>query len=341
MNFHLRNKNLVAVVVMILFILTLASISYLQKLTGPMDRNSVSSYEVEVKAGASSSQIANLLFKKGLIRHPFLFKALVRFRGVEDNLQAGYYRLSTGMSIGVIIDKLVNNEVITYQVTIPEGYTVEEIGSKLAKEAEFSKEQFLAVAEELKAEFSFAEKINVKKRKYPLEGYLFPETYSIPKGTTPENIIKIMVRQFKEKLNDKLLIEVKQSKYSLDEIMTIASLVEAEVKYGKERRLIAGVIHNRLAKNMLLQIDATIQYILPEHEKQILYEDLTLESPYNTYQNLGLPPGPINNPGLTSIKAALNPAQTDYLYYFALDDGSHKFSETYKEHLRLQNKLKY
>ncbi|ADL11964.1 endolytic transglycosylase MltG [Acetohalobium arabaticum] len=340
-DFQSRNRNLAAVVIMILFILTLTSISYLQKWTGPVDRGAVSAYEVEVKSGASSGQIANLLFEKKLIRHPFLFKALVRFKGVENKLRAGYYRLSTGMSIDEMIDKLVSNEVITYQVTIPEGYTVEEIGDKLSKKAGFSKKQFLTVAEELKAEFSFAEEIDVKHRKYPLEGYLFPETYSIPKGTAPENIIKLMVGQFKEKLIDKLITEVKQSKYSLDEIITIASLVEAEVKYDKERRLIAGVIHNRLNKNMLLQIDATIQYILPEHKEQILYKDLALDSPYNTYQRLGLPPGPINNPGLASIRAALNPAETDYLYYFALEDGSHKFSETYQEHLRLQNKLKY
>jgi len=335
-NKHNRH-NLVAAIIMIIFILTLGSISYLEELTSPINAKRISKYEVVIKTGASSGQIANLLADKGLIRHPFLFKALVRFRGVESDLKTGYYNLSTGMSIDQMIDKIVNGRVITQEFTIPEGFTVEEVAQKVTKQFAFSKEEFLQTARG----FKFGQVINTKARKYPLEGYLFPETYQVPKGTNPKGIIKVMLEEFEAKLDERIISKIEDSGLTLAEVITIASLIEAEAKYDAERRLISSVIHNRLDKNMALQIDATIQYILPEHKSKILYSDLAIESPYNTYQHVGLPPGPINNPGLASIKAVLNPKETNYLYYFALDDGSHKFSKTYREHLRLQNKLKY
>ncbi|SDC86751.1 MULTISPECIES: endolytic transglycosylase MltG [unclassified Candidatus Frackibacter] len=335
-NKHNRH-NLVAAIIMILFIFTLGGISYLEELTSPINSKSVSEYEVLIRPGASSSQIANLLADKGLIRHPLLFKALVRFRGAESDLKTGYYNLSTGMSIDQMIDKIVNGKVITQEFTIPEGFTVEEIAQEITKQFTFSKKEFLQTARG----FKFGQAVKNEGRKYNVEGYLFPETYQVPKGTNPKGIIKVMLEEFKAELDERIISKIEDSGLTLDEVITIASLIEAEAKYDVERRLISSVIHNRLDKNMALQIDATIQYILPEHKSKILYSDLAIESPYNTYQHVGLPPGPINNPGLDSIKAALNPKETNYLYYFALDDGSHKFSKTYREHLRLQNKLKY
>jgi UPF0755 protein len=327
---------------MIIFILTLSSISYLQVLTGPVGEEDISYKEIRIKPGFSSSQIANILTQQGLIRNPFLFKAMVRFRGAENKLQTGYYNLSTGMSIDEIIDKLINGKIVTYQFSIPEGFTVEKIAQRIAEKATFSSEDFLVAVHKFNSEdLSILNGLNLQKRSYSLEGYLFPETYKIPQGTKPEDIIKNMLEEFEDELSVELLSKIYKSEYNLDQIITIASLIEAEAKYDSERKLISSVIYNRLEKGMGLQIDATIQYILSDHKEKILYSDLTIDSPYNTYQNSGLPPGPINNPGLDSIKAALNPADTDYLYYFAFDDGIHKFSKTYQEHLRLQNKFNY
>ncbi|SKA04489.1 endolytic transglycosylase MltG [Selenihalanaerobacter shriftii] len=344
-NSHKRH-NSVAVIVMVIFILFLASISYWQEITGPIDKSEFNHYQIRVKPGFSSNQVANLLDKKGLIRDPLLFKIMAKVKGVEAKLQTGYYKLDTSMSINQMLDKLSKGKVIMYQFSIPEGFTIEEIAQRVAGQFEFSADEFLITMKNLEIKnYPFlkdvTEEVNLNNRNYLLEGYLFPETYRIAKGAEVKVIINQMLNEFKDKLNQNLISKIKKSDYNLDQIITIASLIEAEAKYDSERRLVSSVIYNRLEIGMPLQIDATIQYIIPGHKDKILYSDLTLKSPYNIYQNLGLPPGPINNPGLASIKAALNPADTDYLYYFALDNGEHKFSETYRQHIRLQNELKY
>ncbi|MGM0470818.1 MAG: endolytic transglycosylase MltG [Bacillota bacterium] len=337
----MRNHNLIPVLVMIIFILSLATISYLQLALGPVAQQEVTSYEVKISQGASTDQIADTLYNKGLIRNRLLFIGAVRLQSLADDLQAGYYRFDTGMSVNDLITKLVNHQVINYRIIIPEGFTVEDIAQKLSAKLEFSQQEFLAAARQEYPTIKFLSQIDHQALRYRTEGYLYPETYHVAKSINPQSMVRLMLREFQAQLSNQLREAIEQSKYNLQQIITIASLIEAEVLYDDERELIAGVIYNRLEQNMPLQIDATIQYILPEHKTKLLYSDLKVESPYNTYQNLKLPPGPINNPGLESIKAALNPADTEYLYYFALDNGRHKFTRTYQEHIRLQNKLKY
>ena len=194
-----------------------------------------------------------------------------------------------------------------------------------------------------------AENIDVRKEyfsqknqyiKFKLEGYLYPNTYRIEKNFKPLKIYKLMLKEFEDKWLLKLKNKANNSKYNISELVTIASIVEKEAKLVEEKAIIAGVIYNRLEENMKLQIDATVQYVLPRRKERLLYSDLKFDSKYNTYLYAGLPPGPISNPGANSLEAALNPKKTEYLFYFAREDGSHQFSKTYEEHLRKQNELK-
>lgn len=310
-------------------------------LSSPVEEEQVKQQQVEIKAGMSSNQVAATLAEAGLIREPLLFRAAVRIRGVEHRLQSGYYDFNTAMSLNEIIDSMVMGRVFKQQFTIPEGATVESIAQRIATQTDVEAEDFLTAAERLSQDFKLLQDYDLSQRKYPLEGYLFPDTYRVVRGVSSDKLVEVMLRQFMAKLDGELWAQIEESEYKVDEIINIASLIEGEAKYDQERELIAGVIYNRLEKGMRLQLDATVQYALSERKDRILYRDLEIESPYNTYRVAGLPPGPINNPGLASIKAALNPAETDYLYYFALEDGSHKFSKSYQEHLRLQNELRY
>ena len=164
------------------------------------------------------------------------------------------------------------------------------------------------------------------------EGYLFPNTYQFNENESPSDIINVMVQEYKRNLSDVMLIQLSQIKMSEQEVLTLASIIEGEAIYDKERAIISGVYHNRLKKGMRLQADPTIQYILKDGPRRLLNRDLKIVSPYNTYLNKGLPPGPINNPGIESIKAALFPAESDYLYFVARGDGYHTFSITEKQH---------
>ena len=290
-----------------------------------------------IKPGSTVDKVAQQLSQENIIVDPLAFKLYLRFKGVAEKVQAGHYRLSSKMTLNQIINKLITGDMANYQLTIPEGATVESIAYRLAKQ-DIKKDKFLKLAQT--KHLSFVDRSPQVREKiiYPLEGFLFPDTYRIPYGSSAPKIISILVDGFRKRV-DVLQSQIANSKYNLYEIITIASLIQAEGQLEHEFPVISSVIHNRLERGMKLQIDATIQYILPQRKARLLYSDLKVDSPYNTYLNYDLPPGPINNPGLTAIKAALNPAKTDYFYYVAVGNGEHKFSETYREHLRIQNEL--
>ena len=291
-----------------------------------------------IKSGSTINDIAKKLREKKLIAYPSLFKFQVRLTGTAPKLKAGYYRLGSQMTVGEIINKLVKGEMATYKLTVPEGTTIEKIALQLEKKG-IKKEKFLSIARTKDLDYLSISLKNKKKIIYSLEGFLFPDTYQIPYGSSASEIIEIMLKEFKEKIGP-LKSEIQDNEYNLKEIITIASLIQAEGKIDNELKIISSVIYNRLNIRMKLQMDATIQYVLPERKARLLYSDLKVDSPYNTYLHYGLPPGPINNPGLAAIKAALNPADTDYLYYVVVgDDGQHKFSKNYRQHLKIQNDL--
>ncbi|MBA7542674.1 Endolytic murein transglycosylase [subsurface metagenome] len=239
---------------------------------------------------------------------------------LEDQLKYGEYNLNPSMNLLQILDKLVKGEVIVYKITIPEGYTYTQIAELLDKKEIVEKETFLKLAED-------------SEKKW--EGYLFPDTYEVPKKYGAEKMLEVMLSNFNQiAIENKFTEKAEKIGFSLNEIIILASIIEKEAKFSEEKSKVSSVFYNRLEIGMKLQSCATIQYIL-ETPKEILDEnDLKIDSPYNTYLHKGLPPGPICNPGFDSIMAALEPEEEDYLYFVLGENGKHIFSKTYQEHLR-------
>ncbi len=250
--------------------------------------------------------------------------------GKPGNLTASYFDLSPADPVHRIISEGLRKPA-RRRLTFPEGFSVKQMAARIgAGELRITEQVFLNAARRSR----LTEQPAFELAGESLEGYLFPDTYQIAIGTSAEEIVAEMLGNFGRRFCEKHQQQIAASSHSLHEIVTMASLIEREAKTEQDRGLIASVIHNRLAKGMKLQIDATVQHALPQHKERLLYSDLKVASPYNTYLHDGLPPGPICNPGTACLEAALNPPRTEYIYYVARDDGSHAFSKTYAEHLR-------
>ncbi|MGI6548371.1 MAG: endolytic transglycosylase MltG [Bacillota bacterium] len=284
----------------------------------------------QVTPGATAGGIAQDLAEERLIRNQALFVALARYRGVQNSLQAGEYLLGPSMSANDILTRLVRGAVMTYPVTIPEGYTVEEIAARLAAEGICGKEEFLAAARQsdlisyLPAEADLID---------PLEGYLFPDTYHFLRDMDPNQVLQVMWERFEAAFKAEYVARAEEIGLTIHETVTLASIVEKEVMTDSERPLVAAVYHNRLRIGMKLDADPTLKYALEDRNRPLYHSDKEMDSPYNTYRRAGLPPGPICSPGEASLVAALYPADVPYLYFVSRNDGTHDFSETYAEHL--------
>ncbi len=284
----------------------------------------------QIPADTGPDGIARLLREKGLIRNELAFRIAVRHWGLAGKLKAGYYRLSPSMSAEEIARTIAEGRTAKARVTIPEGFTVAQIAERLEREGLCTAKEFLGAATPAA----------VSRRGFglegdSLEGYLFPDTYIVEFGTKPADIVGQMVANWARQVALGLEGDLKSRSsegWTRSQIMIIASMIEREAEVEKDRPLIASVIYNRLRKGMRLQIDATVIYALGEHRSRLTYRDLKVDSPFNTYRYPGLPPHPICNPGLPSLRAALHPAQTDYLFYVARGDGSHIFTRTYDDH---------
>lgn len=299
------------------------------------------SVTVEIKQGASERSIAKALKKSGVIKYELNFRLKMRNSPHRGKLNYGNYKLNKGMNIEEIIESLsvpvVKEEGI--KLSVPEGFSVERIAARCEELGLVTADEFLETLEKADFKYSFIKKIPyVKGVKYKLQGYLFPSTYIFTKSSTAYDIIDTMLGQFeKEYLSVK---NKNKSKMSLNDIIIVASLIEREAKVSEEREIISGVIQNRIEKKMPLQIDASVVYAISDgmyDVERVLYKDLEVDSPYNTYKNRGLPVGAICNPGLLSIVAAMNPDDNEYLYYRTdneKNDGSHNFTETFSEHLK-------
>lgn len=299
---------------------------------------------VEVETGMSGREIAELLEDEGVIKSSTVFYLLLRLKEV-NNLKAGYYKFSTSKTPVEIIEKLQQGKEEKFKVTIPEGFTLEEILNR------FSALNLIEYKKEiLRKEINKAvEKIEIKKNIdstkiettaiSTAEGFIIPTTYNFPMSYQEKDIAEDLIDYFIDQRLDLLKKAAAQKEFSAYEILIIASLIEEEGKLASENKTIASVIYNRLEKGMPLQLDATVQYALLERTERVLYRDLEVESPYNTYQIKELPPTPIASPGDKALEAAINPQQSDYLFYFAREDGSHFFSKSYEEHLQKQREL--
>lgn len=298
--------------------------------------------QVQVPGGASTAAIAELLAKKGVVANPNMFRWESRRASADGKLRAGVYELSTGMPYDLVIDKLKAGPPIEYvTVTIPEGFTVDQVAARLEKQADIPAEEFLAIAkggaEQLVTERPYLKGVY----KGSLEGYLFPKTYRFREGTDAQGAVDMMLDQFERELQAVDVAGAEARGDSLTELVIMASMIERETRVDRERELVSSVIHNRMERGMRLEIDATIEYVLPGNRFRLKYSDLRIDSPYNTYRVKGLPAGPISSPGLASLQAAARPADTDYIYYVLTGkDGTHTFATNERDFLTAKRKSK-
>jgi len=311
----------------------------IEKLTEPANIDDTKEVLFTVPKGASTKRIATLLKENELITSEYGFKELSKDLGADGKMKAGDYMLSPSMNAETIIDKLQSGKVYveTVKVTIPEGYELKQIITRLVEAGLGDEEVFNQLVSE-KYDYKFLNDIEVSPSY--LEGFLFPATYEFKKGSSEKQVIDRLLSQFNSIFKDEYYLKAYELDMSINEIMTLASIIEREAKLDEERALISSVFHNRLDKGRLLQSCATIQYALGERKQRLLNVDLEIESPYNTYKYKGLPPGPIASPGEKSIIAALYPEDSSYLYFrtTSKNDGSHHFSNTFEEHVAAGNK---
>jgi len=294
---------------------------------------------VEIPLCTPAGRISRMLEEQGLIRSAFIFDIMLKITNRDSQLKAGEYLLNPAMNTMEVIQKLNEGTIVTHRIMIPEGYELKQIAAVLAREGLVDPERFLMLAQN--AELVFGEQFPVELPIPSLEGYLFPDTYHFAKEQSEEAIIRQMVSRFVDVVISKVDLSLLDDKYTLHEVITLASIVEKEVIYDFERPLVAAVYHNRLNIGMRLQADPTVRYVMTENRSRVLYSDLEIDSPYNTYRYDGLPPGPIASPGLKSILAVLEPADVDYLYFVAKPDGTHQFSRTFEEHVAARRALGY
>lgn len=282
--------------------------------------------EIEVPKGATFRQAVEILSKEGLMRNKKLFLFIGRVSGLDRKIKAGYYSIHGSMNPLSILRMLRKGQVIEYEIVIVEGDSLREIGEKLAEKGIIKKEDFI----KLLSNKDFLSSYDIKASTF--EGYLFPDTYKIPKGMEPKEAIGGMINRLREKYSDEFKIRASELGLSEREVLTLASIIEKEAKVDKERPLISAVYHNRLRKRIPLQADPTCIYGIKSFGEKITEKDLRKKTPYNTYIIKGLPPGPIASPGIKSITAALYPAKVPFIFFVSNNDGTHIFSVTPREH---------
>ena len=305
----------IAITILIIFITSMLSVN----------NREVNSSVITIEKGMSLNSVSHLLLENEIIVNQNIFKFKVVTRGLASKIPTGRFLIDGMISDAILIDIIFNKGPIKLKLTIPEGSQsknlFQDINTLLSTDYDFNKYfNSTEILEQYKVDAS------------SLEGYLYPDTYYLYHDSSPEEIIDILLSEFWKKFNKNLQHRANQLGFSVHEVVTLASIIEGEAMLDSERSTISSVYHNRLKINMKLQADPTIQYIIPGPPKTLSNRDLRIKSDYNTYQNYGLPPGPINNPGIASIKAALYPEDTNFLFFVAQGDGSHAFTTNEKDH---------
>ena len=305
----------IAITILIIFVTSILSVN----------NREVNSSVITIEKGMSLNSVSNLLLENEIIVNQNIFKLKVISRGLASKIPTGRFLIDGKISDALLIDLIFNKGPIKLKLTIPEGSQ--------------SKNLFQDINTLLNTDYDFNKYFNsteileqYKVNASSLEGYLYPDTYYLYHDSSPEQIIDILLSEFWKKFDENLQDRANQLGFSVHEVVTLASIIEGEAMLDSERSTISSVYHNRLKINMKLQADPTIQYIIPGPPKTLSNRDLRIKSDYNTYQNYGLPPGPINNPGIASIKAALYPEDTNFLFFVAQGDGSHAFTTNEKDH---------
>ncbi|MBN1931397.1 MAG: endolytic transglycosylase MltG [Desulfobacterales bacterium] len=287
---------------------------------------------VTIHRGESFKTLTAELHQAALIRYPYKFRIIARFKGYDKQIKAGEYQLSPTLSPLEILNILTLGKIYLHRLTVPEGYNLHQIATLIAQAGLETEENFLKAAENTAAVKAGGIDADT------FEGYLFPNTYYFPKGIRADQIIAEMVRQFWKVFTPEWKKRAQNLNLSVHQIVTLASMIEKETGTASERPLIASVFHNRLKKRIRLASDPTVIYGLKNFDGNITRKHLTTYSPYNTYLIHGLPPGPIANPGIKSLEAALYPEETNFLYFVSKRDNTHKFSKNIKDHYKAVRK---
>jgi len=337
------------VILLIVGIVGVSGYFYVKSALEPIDSEATAEIPVEIPMGSGISTISSILEENGVIKNGRIFKYYTKFKN-ESNFQAGDYIMTQSMTLDEIIESLKTGKVYrepVFSITVPEGLTLEQISEIIAKNTEYTADEVmgLVTSEEFIRNMIatypdlITEDVLNSNIRYALEGYLYPSTYPFYEEkpslqeivTTMVSLTNDVVMQYTGLLEDKQMTP--------HQLLTFASLLEEEATAQTDRETIASVFYNRLEAEMPLQTDPTVLYALGSHKDRVLYEDLEVDNPYNTYVIQGLPPGPIANAGKVSIEAALNPTDTDYLYFLADTEGNNHFAKTYDEHLQNINKF--
>ncbi len=319
----MKHRNLVILAAIaalgVMYLISATVIPYSHGATSPVD----------IPRGSSLRVVADSLAANDVIRNRYVFMAMARITGNASSLQSGLYRFPARISAAGVLNILVDgSHQAIIRVTIPEGLTVRRIAAIFEKELGFPKETVI----ELARNRDFIDSLGLDTRQ--LDGYLLPDTYDIRYDATPAQVLARLVRAMLGQFGSEYTRRMDELGLSMHRVLTMASLVEGETRLAAERARVAGVYYNRLRRGMLLQADPTIQYIIPDGPRRLLYSDLAINSPYNTYMYRGLPPGPVNNPGIGAIRAALYPEKHGFYYFVADGTGGHTFTRNYDEHLK-------
>lgn len=310
----------------------------------PIDETSEELINVHIPIGSTSTRIGTILEEHGLIKNASFFRYYIRYKN-ETGFQAGDYQLSKSMHMDEMIAALKEGTVYqeyAFSFTIPEGRWLEGILNVISEKTNHTIEDLTEKVQDRDYLASLINRYSIltddildERIRWPLEGYLFPSRYDfVEENPSIEAIIEAMLQRT-EQVVGKYFEDLEESEYNIHEIMTLASIIEGEAQKTEDRYIISGVLYNRLNINMALQVDPTVAYAHGEHFSRTLYEHLEIDSPYNTYRYAGIPIGPINNPGEASIKAALQPQEHKYLYFYARSDGEVMYSETFQQHQQI------
>lgn len=303
-------------------------------------------YVINIPKGYGANQVAELLESRGIIDGRYGFNMVVNVFGLQNRMQAGTYEFTPDMSLIRVVYKISRGEIVPpmlVKLVFPEGLSIYKMGRFMEREGvgdgiAFQELTNNALTSSIMLKYSFLLEVPTNS----LEGYLFPDTYLVSSNISTDQMANLMLNRFNKVVMPYWRKNYRKmnARYSLHDIVTLASIIEKEAAKESERPLIASVYHNRLRIRMHLGADPTIKYVLERPGKIVSYDDLKINSPYNTYRHYGLPPGPICNPGFSSIKAAMFPAKSDYLYFVARADGSHIFSKTLAEHQAAQQQTR-
>ena len=330
-----KNTGRTLIILLLIIVIALASV-FISTIKKPLKISQ--SEVVNVEEGDSFYSIINSLSNDKKIKSPFIIKIYAKLTGLDLEVVPGSHTLEKGMSVKDIAKTLKDiNNANAITITIPEGFNIEDIATRVEEKGICTKDEFLSAVKSYPLP-SYV-KDNPDKR-YNLEGFLFPDTYNFEIGVEPEYIIETMIKRFEEVWNEITEgLDIKED--DIEKIINVASIIEKEARVDEDRPLIASVIYNRLEQDMPLQIDATVIYAHGYYIENVRNRHLAIESKYNTYLHKGLPVGPICNPGAPSIKAALNPANTNYLFYLLASDDEHYFTDNYDDFLKKKEELGY